>query len=512
MTKPLVLNRFSALCVLCAALNVGAQESMDDLFEEEAAPENTPAPVAPPAADANSMDDLFEDTAPAAAQKSPAPETASPPATETPGMDDLFEPAAGAAVAKTAAAPPSSKIKVSGFVQNELGFAYTGDDHFSKFKSLAKVRLNGRLSDKVSYQLGGHLQYDPVFEFENFYPGRVEQDQKVDGYVDETFVDIDANDWDIRIGRQHIVWGEMVGLFFADVISAVDLREFVLPDFDLIRIPQWAIRAEYFKDDFHGELVYIPFMTIDDLGEFGAEYFPFPITLPAGVQSVFLEDKTPSDPGDEFGAGARASYIKNGWDVSLFYYTSPDKTAAFERTIEFGVVPTVFFKPVHDRIHQVGTTVAKDFGSFVFKAEAIETTDRRISVTDIPDFDGLEDSNELRYVLGVDWAGETGHNANVQLFQTWLQDHEPTMIYKELESGISLFFTTTSWHRDIKPEVLWIRSLDRNEWLLEAKLTWNFAADWRAVLGADIFEGPRTGVLGQFDSTDRVYWEFRYSF
>ena len=505
--------KLAMLGSLFAAMNVCAQESMDDLFEE-AAPESMPPSVEPPAPDASSMDDLFEDAEPAAAQES-VPQPGEPPAADAASLDDLFESEAtpAATVAKAPAGPPPSKVKISGFVQNELGFAYTDDGHFSKFKTLAKVRLNGRLSDRVSFQLGGHLQYDPVFEFETFYPDAVEDDQKFDGYVDETFIDIDANDWDIRIGRQHIVWGEMVGLFFADVISAIDLREFVLPDFDLIRIPQWAIRAEYFKDDFHGELVYIPFMTIDDLGEFGAEYFPFPITLPAGVQSVFLEDKTPSDPGDEFGAGARGSWLKNGWDFSLFYYTSPDKTAAFERTIDFGVLPTtVFFKPVHDRIHQVGTTIAKDFGSFVFKAEAIETTDRRISVTDIPDFDGLEDSNELRYVLGIDWAGETGHNANLQFFQTWLQDHEPSMIYKELETGVSIFLTTTRWHRDIKPEVLWIRSLDRNEWLLETKLTWSFAVDWRAVLGTDIFEGPSTGVLGQFDSTDRVYWEFRYSF
>lgn len=511
MTLRFALTGLSILWVLVPAINAFAQESMDDLFEEAeptTEPESAPQAVEPPA-DASSMQDLFEDEAPTAAQEPPAAE-GEPSAAEAASMDEVFEPAAE--VVKAPAPAPPSKVRISGFVQNELGFAYTGDDHFSKFKTLAKVRLNGRLSDKVSFQVGGHLQYDPVFEFETFYPDAVEDDQKLDGYVDETFVDVDANDWDIRIGRQHIVWGEMVGLFFADVISAIDLREFVLPDFDLIRIPQWAIRAEYFKDDFHGELVYIPYMTIDDLGEFGAEYFPFPITLPAGVQSVFLEDKTPNDPGDEFGAGARASWLKNGWDFSLFYYTSPDKTAAFERTIEFGAVPTVFFRPVHDRIHQVGTTVAKDFGSFVFKAEAIETTDRRISVTDIPDFDGLEDSNELRYVLGIDWAGETGHNANVQFFQTWLQDHEPTMIFDEFETGVSLFLTTTTWHRDIQPEILWIRSLDRNEWLLETKLTWSFAPAWRAVLGADIFEGPATGLLGQFDSTDRVYWEFRYSF
>jgi len=53
-----------------------------------------------------------------------------------------------------------------------------------------------------------------------------------------------------RLGRQHIVWGEMVGLFFADVVSAKDMRQFILPDFDMIRIPQWAARAEFLRGIF----------------------------------------------------------------------------------------------------------------------------------------------------------------------------------------------------------------------------------------------------------------------
>ena len=501
-----------------------AQESMDDLFEstEPAAEKPTPAaPVAPPAAatpapaavtptppadttqsEPGSMDELFEAAPATAAEPTPI---AKPPTPETaPALPEMAPPAV--AVTKQ---PPA--VKVTGFVQNELGYAYANAAHFSKFKTLSKVRISGRFNDKVSWQLGGHLQYDPVFQFENHYSDRVEDDQQVDGYVDETFIDIDAGAWDIRLGRQHIVWGEMVGLFFADVVSPLDLREFVLPDFDLMRIPQWAARAEYFADDFHGEVIYIPHMTIDDLGVPGSEFFPFPIKLPVGVQSVFRRDKTPDNIQD-FGLGGRASWLKNGWDYSFFYYTSPDKTAAFQRQIDFGLMPTVTFTPTHERIHQFGSTVAKDFGSFVLKAEAIETTDRNISVTDLVDADGLAKSNELRYVVGIDWAGETGHNANIQLFQTWLQDHQPTMIFKEVETGVSLFLTTTSWHRDVKPEILWIRSLDRNEWLLETKVTWNFTPDWRAVLGSDIFEGPATGVLGQFDSSDRVYWELRYSF
>jgi len=148
----------------------------------------------------------------------------------------------------------------------------------------------------------------------------------------------------------------------------------------------------------------------------------------------------------------------------------------------------------------------------VLKAEAIQTMNRLMSVTRLADLDGLIETDELRYVVGADWATATGHNINFQFFQTWFQDHDRDMLFKELETGASLMLTTTSWHPDVTPEVLYIRSLDRNEWVLQTKISWEFAQDWRAVLGGDVFGGPRTGLFGQFDDTDRVYTELRFSF
>lgn len=428
---------------------------------------------------------------------------------ESAGIEDFLS---GEAPAEAA----TSGVTLSGFVQNEFAYTWPDDSHLSKFKNVAKIRLRGEFSEKVSFQLGGHLQYDPVYEFETYYPDVVEDDQKLWGYVDETYIDIDAGSWDLRVGRQHIIWGEMVGLFFADVVSALDLREFVLPDFDLIRIPQWAARAEYFGDDFKAEWVYIPYMTVDNLGKPGAEFFSFPATLPAGLAVSFNEDKAPNDPGKDFGAGARGSWLIDSWDLALFYYTSPDKTAAYARNLVLPVVPgesaRLVFQPEHERIHQLGATVAKDFGSLVFKAEAVQTFERLISTTDPQDADGLADTGELRYVAGLDWVGETGHRVNVQFFQTWLQDPDPGLIFNTVESGASVLLTSDALHPDITPEILWIRSLDRDEWLLETKVTWEFATDWRGVLGADVFGGPPNRLLGQFDASDRVYWEFRHSF
>lgn len=403
-------------------------------------------------------------------------------------------------------------VTFSGFWQNSLAYAYPEDGRFTKFKNILELQFNGRFTDKISWQASGRINYDPVFEFETFYNDDVEDDQKLFGWVDETFIDIDAGNWEFRLGRQHIIWGEMVGLFFADVVSALDLREFVLPNFELLRIPQWSIRAEYYKDNFHADFIFIPLVTTNNIGEVGAEFFPFPITAIPGANVRFIDENEPDgDFGEDFGAGLRASYYVDGWDFALFYYTAPDREAAFRRTTTPGLIPTVTFRAEHERIHQLGSTVAKDFGDFVLKSEVIFTKNRLLSVADPTDLDGLTETDELRYVFGANWAlGE--HNLNAQFFQTWFTEPVTSMFVDELETGITLRAATTALHPNVEPEVILIRSLNRNEWMLQMKVDWDVQPNWQLTFGADLFEGEPTNFFGRYDNNDRVYYELRYDF
>ena len=306
-----------------------AQASMDDLFEAEPAAPAKPAVAAPTvavpkpatpvaaapaaaageAANAESLDALFDAPVPAAPAVPTATDAAATQAASGESLDTLFDattlptkppPSAAATPPASPAAEPTPAMVFSGLYQNEFAYAVPDEGHISSLKQLLKLRVNGTLNARVKWQVGGDFEYNPVFQLGDYYNKQVKEDQLVFGYVDETYLDIDADAWEFRLGRQHIIWGEMVGLFFADVISPIDLRESILPDFDLIRIPQWAARAEYFNGDFHGEMVLIPLTTIDNMGVFGAEYYPYPISLPAGVKGIFLEDKAPR--GD-FGAG-----------------------------------------------------------------------------------------------------------------------------------------------------------------------------------------------------------------
>ena len=481
--------------VLLGAGTASAQEvkSIDDLFGGPAPAPNKPAPTTTPISpEPKSMDDLFggpaakkpaAGEAPATVQSAPA--TAPPPATSD--LADLGE------------AQPA-RPAVTGFYQNDLAYTYASPGHWSRFNNMLDLAVSGT-SGGLGYKLGGRVNYDPIYDLTDYYPSAVKDDQRFEAMVREAYLDFNAGDFEFRIGRQHIVWGEVVGLFVADVVSAKDLRQFVLPDFDVIRTPQWAARAEYYGGNFHAEAAWIPSMTYNDIGKPGAEFYPF--AIPTGA-SVAKEQK----PGgiDDSGYGLRLSYLQSGWDLTGFYYSANDLNAAFER-----VSPTLY-QPIHKRIHQTGLTVSKDLGPMIFKGEAVHTRDRLFSTFDSADADGLVKQNTLDWLLSLEWSFPEETRFNTQLFQRYYFDHDANIGADQAESGISFLLSTQAIHPRLEPRLLFLHSLNRSDYSAQLKLTWRATGNWRLAMGVDVFEGSPNGLFGYYDSTDRVYTEARYSF
>ena len=471
--------------------------SIDALFGEPAPPmqvqediSTSPSTLMPATAeekDAGSIDALF------GAQPSALP----PPATSVEATPQILE----NPLATSQARPPSPQARITGFFQNDLAYAYKSPTHWTKFRNTLELASTGQLSGGNAWKLGGRLMYDPIYDMTDHYSRSVRNDQRLEAQIREAYIDIPANDWEFRLGRQHIIWGEMAGLFFADVVSAKDLRELALPDFEILRIPQWAARAEYFKGDFHAEGVWIPHMTYDDIGKPGAEFYPF--RPPAGV-SIAPEDKPTGLANSAY--GTRLSYLKSGWDVSGFYYSTNDPTAAFTR-----LAPTLY-QPIHDRIHQLGATLGKDLGPLVFKAEAVYTKDKLFNVTTPTDADGLVKQNLLDYIVGLEWSFPQETRFNVQYYQRRFPDPEPGMLLDSTESGFTFLISTQALHQNIEPRLLFLRSINRNDWLAQFKVTWRLDGNWRLAAGADVFGGNAAGLFGQFGNKDRIYTEIRYNF
>ncbi|QSA95688.1 DUF1302 family protein [Methylococcus sp. EFPC2] len=403
---------------------------------------------------------------------------------------------------------------IKGFLQSELAYTWPGPGHWSKFRNIFEVGSKGEVGKSVNWVANIRFTYDPIYDLTNYYSSSVRNDQRFDFSIRETYLDFSAGDWDFRVGRQHIIWGEMVGLFVADVVSAKDLRQFILPDFDLLRIPQWAIRSEYFHADLHAEFVWVPVPTVNDIGKVGSEFYPFTTPDISGFRTITYDDKAPSQTLGNSAYGVRTSYLKNGWDASLFYYSTPELSPSFRRTVRESEA-VITFTPIHKRIQQFGVTMAKDISrTAVFKAEAVYSMGRPLSVTDQRDSDGLVGQDILDYIAGIDYTLEELENTrfNIQFFQSVITDWHRDVVADRVDSGVSFLFSTRALHPKLEPEVLYVHGFNHNDWMLQTKLTWEFTTNWRWVNGIDAFGGGRQGVFGQYNEKDRIYSELRFSF
>lgn len=390
-------------------------------------------------------------------------------------------------------------VSVGGYA--EFGGAYTlpSPGHWSRLRARGELTAAGRGAG-LKWKLTGRAEADGAYDLEReHYTGAVRRDQRTDFALREAYIDHSFGDWELRLGRQHVIWGEMVGFFFADVVSARDMREFLLPEFEAMRIAQWAGRAEYFAGDSHFELLWVPVAGYDRIGKPGSDFYPFP--LPSGMH---VSEKKPDAAIDNGNWGLRLSHLIGGWDLSLFYYSSQDVTPTLYRVSS----APAEFELRHDRIRQAGGTFSKDLGDFVVKGEFVHTRGRRFNTEAAAAAYGLVESDTLDYALGVDVPVGDRWRFNTQYFERIQYDHRPGMLTDRAERGMT-FQAVRKFGDALEFELLAAWSLNREDYMVRPKLTWQFAPAWRAVFGYDHFEGRDAALFGRFDDSDRAYAEVR---
>lgn len=405
---------------------------------------------------------------------------------------DVGTPAAGSEAA--------TGVKWGGYAELGMAYTYRDSERWSHLRARGELTGSGQLAPRVRWKLNARAELDGAFDLEDeHYPAAVRRDQRRDFMLREAYVDVGHGDWEFRLGRQHVVWGEMVGFFFADVVSARDMRDFLQTELERMRIGQWAVRAEYFGADTHFELLWVPKPSFDRIGKPGSDFYAYP-WMPA--DTVVSEDK-PGGDLDDGNWGARVSHLVDGWDLAAFYYHSYD------------VAPTLHAYTSgraelrHERIDQFGGTFSKDLGSFVLKGEAVHTSGRGVNTFTLGGVPavGLVGTDMVDYAFGVDLPSGDWR-FNVQYYGRRLDDHRAGMMMDRHEQGVSLQIVHGTG-TDLEAEVLAVTSLNRSDYSLRPKLSWKFAPAWRAAVGVDVFGGKDRGVFGVYDKEDRAWLELR---
>ena len=311
-------------------------------------------------------------------------------------------------------------------------------------------------------------------------------------------------------GKQQIVWGKADGLKVLDVVNPQDWREFILDDFDDSRIPLWAVNLEKTFDDKTIQFITILEQQYHEYPEQGEAYaITSPLFVPEVPTGVDVHVHTRKEPKRVFkdaDFGLRMTGFSSGWDYSLNYlYHYDDNAALFRQIVITPQGPQVHIRPEHKRSHLIGGSVSNAFGDLTIRSELGVSLDKYYSTNDLNDKDGVVKTNELAYVIGLDWFGFSDTLVSFQLFQSAIQHHEQEMLRDSVNTTATLLIEKDYLNDTLKSRILWLHGSNDNDGLVRPKLSYQVDDMVEVWLGADIFYGDQDGIYGQFKENDRVF-------
>ena len=329
------------------------------------------------------------------------------------------------------------------------------------------------------------IQADAVDKLE---PGRPSQGNRSSGsqraffgdHVEfelrELYLDRTVGDVYMRLGKQQIVWGEADGIKLLDVINPQSFREFILPEFDESRIPLWSANIDIpLNNDFNAQIIWIPDRTYSDIPESGASFtFTSPLLVPQPPADIPVEIESAQRPGNTFSGsdwGGRLYGFLGNWEVSLNYFYHYQDIPVLRREVNNNGIT---IQPQYERSHLLGGSFNNAFGDFVVRGEFAYTTDNYFLNNDTQDADGLDSSDQISALIGLDYQGISDVFLSAQLYAGHALDHNDLILRDQTETQATFLYEHNFLNDTLKTSVLAIHSLNTNDGVIQAEIEYEY--------------------------------------
>ena len=287
----------------------------------------------------------------------------------------------------------------------------------------------------------------------------------------EAYVCYSGEHWDLRAGRQIIVWGVADGLRLTDIISPMDYTEFLAQDYDDIRIPVGGLRVRYSGDTWCLEAVAIPVASFFEL--------PTDADNPWSVGDLSIGDE-PARKFKNMEFGGRLSFFFSGIDFSVSALRTWNKMPEFADGVG-----------QYRRLTMLGGDFSIPAGRFVIRGEAAGY---------------LAKVNSVNGLLGVDWYAGNDWNLSAQYQHTYSSKGE------RRNTGLATFRIS----KELMRNTLVLQSFAYMD-VTDGGIYNRFSADYaindqlHALLGYDYFHA-RKGSFKVYDNNSEFWLKLKFSF
>ncbi len=387
---------------------------------------------------------------------------------------------------------------IYGYVRNYTGVLTGQGSDYSIIQNTMDLSLEKR-TPNMAFKL-------------NPYVYQYAKKDEVDFGLREAYIDLFFKRFDLRVGKQQIVWGKADGVFITDVVSPKDLREFLLPDFEEIRIGITSIKLNYyFGTDNAFELVLAPEFEPTRYAEPGSIWFP---AMPLQGVKINMAEKeiTPAIKNSE--AFLKFSKLSDFIDYEIMggYMWDDDQSMHARRYMnpQTQTLDSVVITPRHHRLGLFGGSLGTEIRGVVLRSEAAFYMGKKFASPSPLVPDGLVEKDYVHYLVGADWITR-GINFSVQFIQEAILDYDPN-IAKDKTTNTMTFLAKDSYYNDkLSVEFFAYVGLTNEDALIRPRVIYELYNGLNLTVGANIFTGTK-GQFGQFDKNDMAYFKLKYDF
>ncbi len=391
-------------------------------------------------------------------------------------------------------------IAFTGYVRNYTGILLDNDTYPSDFSN-----------EQNTFDIKADYSGDIADLHAEGY-AYVDGDDSIDAGIRELYFDMSFNTMDLRVGKQQIIWGKADGVFITDVVSPKDLTNFILPDFDEVRLGVTSIKADYYIGDFTLEGVWIPVFTPTILPEDGS-LWAVSMDLPIPPSSI-SDPVLPSETLDNSESFVKLSYMGASFDFELMGgYMYDDTPVATVSSTPSGIVAV----PEYHRVTLGGGSFSTEIAGFVIRGEGVYYAGKYFNLEQTaiqPDVqaggDGTIEKDYMNYMAGVDYV-ISGVTLSTQFVQEVILDYDDAIANDEFNTTLTFLVSKLFMNDTLELKFFGYYGVTNSDALLRFSAGYDITDGMELVVGSDIFLGDE-GYYGQYDDNDMVYAKVKYSF
>ena len=265
----------------------------------------------------------------------------------------------------------------------------------------------------------------------------------------EAYLDHRQEHWGFRLGRQLVIWGAADGVRITDLVSPMDMTEFLAQDYDDIRMPVNALRFFVFNDKIKLELLAVP---------------------------TFEGYKLPTDAA-------------NPWSV----------------------LPKETVSPRYYRMGFVGGDVSKPLGQFVLRGEAAFNLGKHFSYIQQAASTPQKGFNTINWLVGADWYAPHEWTVMAQFSSESIFKYESYVAQPRHNSLLTLCVSKKLLDSNLQLSDFTYFDLNHKGWCSRFTADYALNDHIHLLAGYDWFGGSE-GMFGPYKHNSEVWAKAKYYF